>query len=63
MIFYHVDSLTPKNFTVFLILSVNDDEDDENNTNLLKLAVQEKFDNNNLKLLTKIEVSIPMKGQ
>jgi len=55
------DAATPKNFTPFLTPPVGDDDDDEDNANLLKLAVQEKFDEKDLVLLTKMEVTIPMK--
>ena len=39
------DTSTPMNFTSFLTPPVNNDEDEEDNANLLKLAVQEKYDN------------------
>ena len=55
------DTSTPTNFTSFLTPPVNDDEDEEDNANLLKLAVQEKYDNSDLILLTKMEISIAMK--
>ena len=51
----------PKNFTTFLTHPVGDDEEDEENANLLKLAVQENFDKKDLFLLTKIDVIIPIK--
>jgi len=54
---------TPKNFTAFLTPPVNDDEDAEENANLLKLAVQEKYDSSDLILLTKMDITIPMKTQ
>ena len=53
----------PKNFTAFLTPPVNDDEDAEENANLLKLAVQEKYDRSDLILLTKMDITIPMKTQ
>ena len=52
---------TPTNFTAFLTPPVNDDDEDEDNANLLKLAVQEKYDSKDLILLTKMDISIPMK--
>ena len=55
------DASTPKNFTSFLTPPVGDDEEDEENANLLKLAVQEQFDEKDLVLLTKMDVTIPMK--
>ena len=56
-----MDSPTPKNFTEFIKSPVNDEDDDKTNVNLLRLTVPEKFDRTDLKLLTKMEVSIPMK--
>ena len=55
------DASTLKNFTPFLTPPVENDGEDEKNTNLLKLAVQEKFDEKDLVLLTKMDVTIPMK--
>ena len=54
---------SPSNFTPFLMPPTTDDEDDEQNAHLLKLAVQEKYDSTDIELLTKMEVSIPMKSQ
>ena len=54
---------TPSNFTPFLMPPTADDDDEEQNANLLKLAVQEKYDRTDIELLTKMEVSIPMKSQ
>ena len=51
----------PKNFTSFLTPPVGDDEEDEENHNLLKLSVQEQLDEKDLVLLTKMDVTIPMK--
>ena len=51
---------TPKNFTAFLTPPVNIEYDDKNYANLLKLAFQENFDNSDLLLLIKMEVTIPM---
>ena len=53
----------PSNVTPFLMPPMADDDDEEQNANLLKLAVQEKYDSANIELLTKMEVSIPMKSQ
>ena len=54
-----VDTCT--NFTAFFTPPVNDDDENEDNANLLKLAVQEKYDSKDLILLTKMDISIPMK--
>ena len=54
------DTATPKNFTPFFTPPMKDDVEEEQNANLLKLAVQEKYDNRDLELLTKMEVTIPM---
>ena len=51
----------PSNFTPFLVPPMADDGDEEQNANLLNLAVQEKYDSADIELLTKMEVSIPMK--
>ena len=61
ILFFPDDASTPKMFTVFLTPPVNDDDEEEENTNLLKMAIQEKIDNKDLKLLTKMDVTIPMK--
>ena len=53
----------PKNFTPFLVPPVKDTESQEANSDLLKLVVQEKYDKQDLMLLTKMEVSIPMTAQ
>ena len=55
------DTSTLTNFTSFLAPPVNDDEDEEDNANLLKLAIQENYDNTDLILLTKMEIPIAMK--
>ena len=55
------DASTPKNFTPFLTPPVGDDDEEDENANLLKLAVQDKFDEKDLVLLTKMDVTIPMK--
>ena len=52
---------TPTKFTAFLTPPVNDDDEDKDNENLLKLAVQEKYDSQDLILLPKMDISIPMK--
>lgn len=41
--------------------SIGDNDEDEDNTNLLKLASQEKYNLQDLVLLTKMDVTIPMK--
>ena len=53
----------PPNFTPFLMPPMADNKDKEQNANLLKLAVQEKYDSTDVELLTKMDVSIPMKSQ
>ena len=55
------DASTPKNFNPVLTLPVSDDDEDEENANLFKLAAQNKFDEKDLVLLTKMDVTIPMK--
>ena len=52
-----------KNFTPFLVPPKKDLEIQESNTDILKLAVQEKFDQQDLTLLTKVEVTIPLTSQ
>ena len=42
---------------------VNDDADVVENNSILKLAVQTKYSDQDIDLLTKMEVSIPMKRQ
>ena len=54
------DTNTPRNFTAFLCPPTSDNEEEEEKSNLLKLAVQEKFEQRDLALLTKMEVSIPL---
>ena len=55
------DASIPKHFTVFLTPPVNDDDEEGENANFLKMTIQEKLDNKNLKLLTKMDVTIPMR--
>ena len=57
------DASTPKNFTPFLTPPVDDDADVEENANLLKMAVQDKFEAEDLILLTRMDITIPMKTQ
>ena len=57
------DGSAPKNFTAFLVPPVSDDDDLEENTNLLRLAVQDKFSDRDVTLLTKQEITLPMKTQ
>ena len=47
------DASTPKKFTAFLTPPINDDADVIENGNLLKLAVQDKYDKHDVVLLTK----------
>ena len=42
---------------------INDDEEIIDNGNLLKLAVQEKYDSQDVVLLSRMEISIPMKNK
>ena len=53
----------PKNFTPFLVPPKKDLEIQGKNTDILKLAVQEKFDQKDLTMLTKMEVTIPLTSQ
>ena len=57
------DASTPKNFTPFLTPPVDDNADVEENANLLKMAVQDKFEAEDLILLTRMDITIPMKTQ
>ena len=57
------DGTTPKNFTPFLVPPVSDDDEVADNSNLLRLAVQDKFSDRDVTLLTKQEITIPMKSQ
>ena len=57
------DTMTPRNFTTFLTPPMKDIEEKEQNANLLKLAVQDKYDCTDLELLTKMDVTIPMTAQ
>ena len=63
MLVYPDDVSIPKNYTPFLTPPVNDNDDTEDNVNLLKLAVQEKYDTADLILLTKMDIAIPMEPQ
>ena len=62
-IFVCPEAGTPRNFTPFFIPPVGDDEEEEENSHLLKMAMQEKLDNTDIQLLTKMEVKIPTKAQ
>ena len=63
-IFVHTDDMTaPKHFTYFLTLPINDDEETLENNDLLKLAVQTKYSDTDVILLTKMYIQIPMKTQ
>ena len=61
ILIYQDDTSTLKNFTIFLTPPVNDGDEEEENANFLKTAIQEKLDNKDLRLLTKMEVTITMK--
>ena len=56
------DISVPNNFTVFLTPPVNDDDGDNKNANLLKLAVQKKYYSTDLLLLTKMDIIILMRA-
>ena len=63
-IFVHADdATTPKHFTGFLTPPISEEDDRWENKDLLKLAVQTKFNENDVTLLTKMDVTIPMKTQ
>ena len=49
---------TPKNFNEFLTPPVNNEDDVEDNAHLLNPVVQEKYDNDDLLLLTKMDITI-----
>ena len=55
------DASTPKNFTPFLTLPVDGNADVKENANLLNMAVQDKFEAEDLILLTRMDITIPMK--
>ena len=57
------DGTTPRNFTPFLVPPVSDTDEVHEKSNLLRLAVQDKFSDRDVSLLTKQEVTIPMKAQ
>ena len=57
------DANIPKNLTLFLTPPLKNDEDSEEISNLLKLAVQEKCEQEELILLTKMNITIPLKTQ
>ena len=62
-IFVCPEAGTPRNFTPFFTPPVGDEEEEEENSHLLKMAMQEKLDNTDIQLLTKMEVKIPTKAQ
>lgn len=63
-ILIHADDTTsPKHFTPFLTPPISDDKEVAEKNNLLKLAVQTNYSENDVSLLTKMDVSIPMKTQ
>ena len=63
-IFVHADdATTPKHFTSFLTPPISEEDNRWENKDLLKLAVQTKFNENDVTLLTKMDVTIPMKTQ
>ena len=57
------DTRTPKNFTAFFTPPMKDNIDEDTDSNLLKLAVHERYNNEELHLLTKMEAFIPMSAQ
>ena len=46
---------------LFFVPPVSDDDEDYENSNLLRLAVQDRFSDRDVTLLTKQEVTIPVK--
>ena len=63
-IFVHADDTTaPKHFSCFLTPPISDDEQTSENNDLLKLAVQTKYTDTDVTLLTKMIIQIPMKTQ
>ena len=56
------DASTPKHFSVFLTPPVTIGENKEN-SDLLKLAVQSKYSDEDVTLLTKMEIVVPVKTQ
>ena len=57
------DTMKPINFTAFLTPPMKDIDEEEQNENMLKLAVQNKYNCTDLELLTKTSVTIPMTAQ
>ena len=57
------DAGTPRNFTPFFTPPIENFMEEEENSHLLKLAIQEKFDSQDILSLTKMEVKVPMKAQ
>ena len=57
------DISTPKNFTPFLTPPVYDNAEVEDNAHILKMAVQDKFEAEDLILLKHMDITIPMKTQ
>ena len=57
------DTSAPKNFTPFFTPQVSDDDDVEDNANLVKLTIQQKYDSQDIIKLTKMDVMIPMISQ
>ena len=53
----------PKNFTPVFILTISDEEDDEENANMVESAVQETLDDRDILFLTMMEVKTPMRTQ
>ena len=62
MIVHPNDASTPKHFSVFLTPPVNIGENKEN-SDLLKLAVKFKYSDEDVTMLTKMEITVPMKTQ
>ena len=60
-IFVHADDGTmPRHFTGFLTPPISDEEDKVQNSDLLRVAVQTKFSDRDVTVLTKMDVSVPM---
>ena len=57
------DASAPKHFSVFLTPPIILGGEKAENSNLLKLAVQSKYSEEDVVLLTKMDISVPMKAQ
>ena len=57
------DGSLPKNFPCFLTPPMKDDEGEAECNSILKLAVQSKYTEEDVTLLTKMQISVPMNVQ